>query len=102
MNENSKRFVAQYAKSMDITLTDAEDRIVEIAASRINALRRYAKRVKGGEVHPPSLAKRKAAPKKAKAPKKDRAPKKAKAPKVTKAKVESAEQVQASVPGDAG
>lgn len=88
MNQNSKQFVAQYAKAHELSLTDAEDAIIAIGASRINALRRYANRLKKGEVSPPSLAKRTAKPKAAKpkaAPKAKPAPK-AKAPKVKKAK----------------
>jgi hypothetical protein len=50
VSDESKKMVETFAKQMDCSAPEAADRLFATARSRINALRKYAKRVTEGEV----------------------------------------------------
>ena len=88
MNAEMKSFIAAYAKSLDITQAEAEEKILHTGAVRINALRKYAnaqKKLAGPKVK--KAPKAKAAPKGTSIAKKKatKAPKAKRAPKATPA-----------------
>ena len=77
MTNEIKQFIAAYAKSLDITQAEAEEKILHTGCVRINALRKYA-----------NAQKKLASPKAPRAKKAAKGPiaRKAKAPKASKPK----------------